>query len=289
MSEVIKAYKGFDKDFKCKGMQYEVGKTYEEPEAKCCEKGLHSCLNTLDVLSYYDVCSSEFAEVEASGKIDKATDDTKIASTKLKVVAKLSLKSLIDASIKFIFESCKADKTDYSQNASSGDYSKNASSGHNSRNASSGDNSQNASSGDYSKNASSGHNSKNVSSGDNSKNVSSGYNSKNVSSGYYSQNASSGDNSKNASSGDNSRNASSGDYSKNAMTGKNSVSVDAGINGQAKGIIGCWFCLSEWKQNKENIYVPVCVKAVKVDGKKIKADTWYTLENGKFIEVKKAL
>ena len=36
-------YKGFDKDFECRYMQYEVGKTYIEKEAKLCEKGLHFC------------------------------------------------------------------------------------------------------------------------------------------------------------------------------------------------------------------------------------------------------
>jgi hypothetical protein len=30
-------------------------------------------------------------------------------------------------------------------------------------------------------------------------------------------------------------------------------------------------------------YNVLCVKTVKVDGKKIKADTWYKLEGGKFV------
>ena len=87
-------------------------------------------------------------------------------------------------------------------------------------------------------------------------------------------------------SGDSAKNASSGDSAKNEMTGLHSVSVDAGNNGIAKGKIGCWFCLSEWKKDTDGIIKPVCVKAVQIDGKDIKEDTWYKLVNGKFIEAK---
>jgi len=70
------------------------------------------------------------------------------------------------------------------------------------------------------------------------------------------------------------------------MMGGDSVSVDAGTDGMAKGKVGCWFCLSEWKQRNDKTWYPYCVKATKIDGKKIKENTWYTLKNGKFTEVK---
>lgn len=51
---VIKAYKGFDEDLSCRGMQYEVGKDYEVGgEIQCCKNELHACENPLDVLCYY--------------------------------------------------------------------------------------------------------------------------------------------------------------------------------------------------------------------------------------------
>lgn len=39
----MKAYKGFKRDLTCRGFQFEEDKTYEEQEAKLCEKGFHAC------------------------------------------------------------------------------------------------------------------------------------------------------------------------------------------------------------------------------------------------------
>ena len=55
----------------------------------------------------------------------------------------------------------------------------------------------------------------------------------------------------------------------------------------AKGKIGSWITLSEWEYSKEEkAHIPVCVKTVKIDGVKIKEDTYYKLENGRFKQVK---
>ena len=79
---------------------------------------------------------------------------------------------------------------------------------------------------------------------------------------------------------------SSGDYAKIDSTGEDSVIMCAGNKSKAKAKIGSWITLAEWKwSNEKNRYVPVCVKTEYVDGENIKADTWYKLENGKFVEV----
>ena len=68
--------------------------------------------------------------------------------------------------------------------------------------------------------------------------------------------------------------------------GKYSVICCAGNGSIAKAKVGSWITLSEWKwSDEEKINIPVCVKTEKIDGVKIKADTFYKLQNGEFVEV----
>ena len=106
------------------------------------------------------------------------------------------------------------------------------------------------------------------------------------SSGDYAKIGSSGDSAKIGSSGDYAQIGSSGDSAQIDSTGEDSVIMCAGRNSKTKAKIGSWITLAEWKwSNEKNRYVPVCVKTEYVDGVRIKADTWYKLENGKFVEV----
>lgn len=69
-NEPIKAYKAFDKNFKCRGFQYEVGETYHiDEEVEICRKGFHACKNCMNVLRYYPLNDSRFAEVEVWGNV----------------------------------------------------------------------------------------------------------------------------------------------------------------------------------------------------------------------------
>ena len=80
---------------------------------------------------------------------------------------------------------------------------------------------------------------------------------------------------------------SSGDCSKIVSSGKYAVICCAGDNCIAKGKVGSWITLSEWAYSeKESEYIPICVKTERIDGEKIKADTFYRLKNGEFVEVK---
>ena len=101
---MIKGFKGFDKDLKCKGFQYEIGGEYEEREAKACQKGFHFCENPLDIFSYYQPADSRFAEVEGDGETDRHNDDSKVACTKIKIGAEIKLPGLIEAGVKFILD-----------------------------------------------------------------------------------------------------------------------------------------------------------------------------------------
>ena len=88
------------------------------------------------------------------------------------------------------------------------------------------------------------------------------------------------------SSGDYAQIVSSGDYAKIGITGEDSVIMCAGKESKAKAKAGSWITLAEWKWSDEkNRNVPICVKTEYVDGNNIKADTWYKLKNGEFVEV----
>lgn len=80
---------------------------------------------------------------------------------------------------------------------------------------------------------------------------------------------------------------SSGNSAPITSEGKYSVVCCAGHNSTARGKIGSWITLSEWRYDKEEqVCIPVCVKTEFIDGETIKEDTFYKLENGKFVEVK---
>ena len=97
----MKCYKGFDKDLKCRDHQYEVGKSYEEPEAKLCEKGYHACEYPLDVFNYYAPADSRYCEVELDGVDDTTSDDSKKCGTKIAIKAEIGIAGIVKAAVDF--------------------------------------------------------------------------------------------------------------------------------------------------------------------------------------------
>nr|DAV66074.1 MAG TPA: hypothetical protein [Caudoviricetes sp.] len=260
MSEKIIAYKAMDKNMQCRGKQYEVGKTYHEDKADCCNAGMHACENPLDVLHYYPLRDSpRFFEVECGGNVDKSGEDSKLACTELTVKGEVDFAGLVKATVNAVFNRVKGKEP-----FSSGDYSTAGSSGYYSTAGSSG----------YCSTAGS-----------------SGYCSTAGSSGRYSTAGSSGDYSTAGSSGDCSTAGSSGDYSTAAATGaycsakahgKDSIAVVNGVCGKACGALGCYLVLTEYDDDGNMLWA----KMAKVDGAHIKENVWYTLKNGEFAEAK---
>ena len=114
----------------------------------------------------------------------------------------------------------------------------------------------------------------------------SGYSAQIGSSGNYAQIGSSGNYAQIGSSGDSAKIGSSGNYAQINSTGEDAVIMCAGRKSKAKGKKGSWITLAEWvKDEEKGRYVPICVKTERVDGEKIKEDTYYTLKNGEFSEV----
>ena len=104
----MRAYKGFDKDLKCRGFQYEVGGEYEEQSASLCSAGFHACENPLDTLRYYQPGDSRYCEVELEDNSQRNSDDTKVCGKKIKIGAEIGLSGIINAGMKFIFEKCES-------------------------------------------------------------------------------------------------------------------------------------------------------------------------------------
>ena len=98
----MKAYKGFDKDLKCRGYQYEIGKTYEEPKAELCKSGFHACKVPLDVLEYYSPANSRYCEVDLDGVSDEQSDDSKVAGSKIKIGAEIGIPGLVKAHVEWV-------------------------------------------------------------------------------------------------------------------------------------------------------------------------------------------
>ena len=104
----MKAYKGFDKDLKCRGFQYEVGKEYEEENASLCKKGFHACENPLDTFRYYAPPDSRYCEVDVDDNGERNSDDTKICGKHIKIGAEIGLEGVINAGVRFVFDKCES-------------------------------------------------------------------------------------------------------------------------------------------------------------------------------------
>ena len=290
MSEnVITSYKGFDKNMKCRGFQYEVGKEYEmDGEVKCCNQGFHACKSPMEVWDYYDMLDSRYAEVEQSGKIDAGENSTKVCSSRIKIKAELKLADIINIGVEWLKDitSPSKVKADGVLNDNGNRRKQIGSSGYSAQIGSSGNYAQIGSSGDSDQIGSSGYYAQIGSSGNYAKIGSSGNYAKIGSSGDYAKIGSSGYSAQIGSSGDYAQIGSSGNYAKIDSTGEDSVIMCAGNSSRAKAKVGSWITLAEWKWSDEKKRdVPVCVKTEYVDGDNIKADTWYQLKNRKFVEV----
>ena len=99
----MKYYKGFTKDLKCRDFQFEEGKSYEETKAKICNSGFHACEIPLDVFKYYSPGKSRFHEVELDDIAEKRESD-KVCAKKIKIGAEIKVFDLISISIKMLFE-----------------------------------------------------------------------------------------------------------------------------------------------------------------------------------------
>ena len=250
MGEVIKAYKGFNKDMTCRDFRYEEGKEYEEDRAEACSCGFHACEHPLDCLGYYDPAHSVYHEVEQSGEISKRSDDTKVASTKIKIGAIVSIAGLVQAAIEYTKERVKPEaEANEDCGASSATGYCGASSATGNCGASS-------------------------------------------ATGYKGASSATGNYGASSATGNCGASSATGYKGKSAAENQNSVAVAWGPEAMAKGVKGSTLVLAEWKRIdndarywEEEAWDFIGSLMVRVDGEKVKENTWYTLKNGELMEV----
>ena len=208
---IIHSYKGFDKDLKCRGFAYEIGKDYKQDgNIKCCNNGFHACEFPLDIFNYYAPGgNSRYCTVTQSGVTDKKGGDSKVASSKIHIETEIGLDGIIKAGVKFIL-----DKVNWK----------------NQKESNTGDRSAATNTGDYS------------------------------------------------------AATNTGDYSAAKVSGKESIAIVTGKDSKAAGALGDWIVLTERGEWNGDTCPIKEVKAFKVDGEKIKADTFYKLVDGEAVE-----
>ena len=287
----MKAYKGFDENLKCKDFQYEIGKTYEEPTADLCEKGFHACEMPLDVFSYYAPGNmSRYCEVDLEEVSGEKSSDTKRCGKKIAVKAEIGITGLVKADVDFVMENIK----DENKEANTGNYSASTNTGFRSASTNTGNYSASTNTGDCSASTNTGNGSASTNTGNGSASTNTGFRSASTNTGDYSASTNTGDYSASTNTGFRSastntgfRSASTntGDYSKADVSGKESVAAALGIESKAKGVLGCWLVLAEWAKDENHNWHRKDVQCFKVDGESIKPDTWYTLKDGRPVEV----
>ena len=231
MENKIKSYKGFHKDMTCRDFQYKEGGEYEEKRADVCNSGFHACEYPLDCFYYYSPNCSVYHEVEQEGEFSKRNnEDSKIASTKIKIGAQINIAGLVKAAIEYTTERVKKEAdSDESHGASSA-------------------------TGDYGASSATGNYGASSATGNCGASSATGY--------------------KGASS----------------ATDPESIAVAWGYHGKARGVKGAYLVLADW-EGDENRYWEQDkwrlkgAEMVRVDGEKIKENIWYTMVNGKVVEV----
>ena len=317
----MKACKGFDKNLRCRGFQYEVGGEYTEETAELCNRGPHACENPLDTLRYYRPGDSRYCEVEIEDNGQRSSYDSKVCGKHIKIGAEIGLKGVINAGVRFVFDKCEsateenasgwrgnADASGDSGNAAASGWSGNAAasgwrgnaaaSGERGNAAASGERGNAAASGNLGNAAASGDSGNAAASGDSGNAAASGWRGNAAASGWSGNAAASGERGNAAASGERGNAAASGDRGNAAASGWSGTAVVTGFAGRATALgeqclAVAWGedslargTVGNWivvseRDDDGNI---IDVKIAKVDGDTVKADTWYKLVNGEIME-----
>lgn len=305
----MKAYKGFYTDMTCHGFQYEQGKSYEEKKAKLCKSGFHACLNPLECFRYYSPRYSEYHEVEVDDDADGISvinaSDTKVSSKHIRIGAKLKISQIVDAAIEYIkgmsskgkFSDTREDHgVSYvtevgGASVALGDFGVSCVTGECGASSAKGFNGISCAAGYYAASSATGTCGISCAGGWDTISSASGYWGISSTTGYggvsvvYGRegiSSSAGEHMVSSAMGLRSVSTTSGLEGSSEAGNPTAIAIAWGVGGKAKGVIGSHLVLSEW----DTEYTLKSTKMERVDGERIKANTWYTLVNGEFVEVK---
>ena len=249
MKNKIKSYKGFNKDMTCRDFQYKEGGEYEEKQADVCNSGFHACEYPLDCFYYYSPNCSVYHEVEQEGEFSKRNNgDSKIASTKIKIGAQINIAGLVKAAIEYTTERVKKEAdSDEPHGASSATGYCGASSATGNCGTSS-------------------------------------------ATGYKGASSATGDYGASSATGNCGASSATGYKGASSATDPESIAVAWGYHGKARGVKGAYLVLADWEGDEKHYWEQdkwrlKGAEMVRVDGEKIKENIWYTMVNGKVVEV----
>ena len=248
------AYKGFDKDLKCRGFQYEVGEEYSGPKPKVCEVGFHACEMPLDVLGYYPPATSRYCVVEQSGDMDRDVEDSKVASEKIKINAEIGIPGLVKAQIEWVKSKIGFDDAIKKADVSPDDHATGELGA--------------ASATGWSGAASA-----------------TGWSGAASATGWSGAASATGERGAASATGELGAASATGWSGAASATGTGCVALACGPASKALGFLGNAIVCCERGPWDGETYPLLAIKAAIVDGETIKADTWYTLKNGEFVEV----
>ena len=281
-------YKGTDKDMKCRGFKFDLGKEYVEEEAKLCNKGFHGCEYPLDVFAHYAPADSRFFVADLDGVTDEEEEgDSKRAGTKIKLRAEIGIAGIVKAAVEYIKEKAESSKTqtgNYSAATNTGNRSAATNTGNRSAATNTGDCSAATNTGDCSAATNTGYRSAATNTGDCSAATNTGYRSAATNTGCCSAATNTGCCSAATNTGDRSAATNTGYRSAATVDGKESIAIVTGVDSKASGAIGCWLVLTERCGWNGDTFPIKEVRAVKVDGEIIKPGVFYKLENGEVVE-----
>ena len=243
----MKVYKGTNKDMKCRGFQYKLGETAVfDGEPHLCKAGLHACEQPIDVLNHYTPNESRYFEAEAEEvSAERESSDSKIVAKKMTLKAEIGVPGLVKAQIEYVKSQIGFDDAIKRANAEK-------------ENHATGNRGAASATGDLGAASAT---------------------------GYLGAASATGNRGAASATGNRGAASATGYLGAASATGKAGVALAAGLECKAMGALGCAICCVERGEWNGKTYPIVAVKAAIVDGENIRADTWYQLKNGKFVEV----